>query len=131
MTDYNKLREFLRVDTKFNVTMEIEGQTIQCGRTRDLSMKGLLVLCEERYPVGTNCRISIHLGGPDSGPKVDARGTIVREHPDGLGIQFFELDVDSYNHLKNMIIHNAEETEKAEQEIHDHVGLKHRNENAS
>lgn len=128
MTDYNKKREFLRVDTKFNVTMEIEGKTVQSGHTRDLSMKGLRVLCEERYPVGTNCRILIHLGDPDSGPKVEVRGTIVREHPDGLGIQFSELDVDSYHHLKNMIIHNAEETEKAEQEIHDHVGLKRREE---
>lgn len=130
MTDDNKLREFLRVDTKFDVTMEIEGKTVQSGYTRDLSMKGLLVLCEERYPVGTNCRILIHLGGPDSGPKVEARGAIVREHPDGLGIQFSELDVDSYHHLKNMIIHNAEETEEAEQEINDHVGLKYRNESA-
>ncbi len=126
MTDYNKKREFLRVDTKFKVTLENEGKTIQSGRTRDLSMKGLLVLCEERYPVGTDCRILIHLSDPDSGPKVEARGTIVREHPDGLGIQFTELDVDSYNHLRKMIIHNAEETEKAEQEIHDHVGLKRR-----
>lgn len=126
-----KQREFTRVSTKFNVIVTADGKSFQSARTRDLSIKGVSILTEILIPVGSDCRVAIQLGSPDSGIQVRAQGTVVRRTTDGLAIQFKEIDVDSYNHLRNMVLLNSKDEEKMEEEIHDHVGLKPREGSAS
>ncbi len=41
-----------------------------------------------------------------------------------LAVEFTELDPDSYNHLRRLILSNAKDPEKAEQEFESHWGIR-------
>ena len=126
MGEAHNRREFTRVTTRFHVSITAGGRTIDSGRTRDLSMKGLFVQCDEPLPAGTECQAVIHLGEPESGIEVKTECTVVRSAPDGLALEFTAVDVESYGHLRNMVLLNSQETETVEKEIHGHLGLKNR-----
>jgi len=50
---------------------------------------------------------------------------VVRSAPDGIAIHFRELlGLDSYEHLRNLILHNAVDPDQAEQEFESHIGLR-------
>jgi hypothetical protein len=51
-------------------------------------------------------------------------GRIARIEKDGLGIQFMEVDSESYQHLRRVSLLNSADVQQAEREIEDHLGLK-------
>ncbi len=89
-------------------------------------MNGLFLLCDERLPVGADCRISLLLEGAESRPCIEMRGTVVRAAGAGVAVQFTEIEAESYDHLRNLVLHNASDTTQVEQEIVSHLGLKPR-----
>ena len=89
-------------------------------------MKGVLVDCRETFEVGTECKVSIFLTGMDPPIRVDIKGRVERSTAKGLGIEFTEIDLESYDHLKNLVRFNSHDSGKVEQEMKDHLGLKRR-----
>jgi len=49
---------------------------------------------------------------------------IVRSDQDGMGVEFTEMPLESYDHLRKMVLLNATDPERVEQEFRDHIGLK-------
>ena len=119
-------REFTRVTTRFNIEVAIGERTIRSGQTRDLSMKGVYVVCDEELPAGAECRIAIRLSESDEGPVITARGEVIRAdaEPSGFAVEFSEVDLESYEHLRKMVMLNSSEPDKVEKEINEHLGLK-------
>ena len=128
MGEHENPREFTRVTTRFSVEIEAEERTIESGRTQDLSMNGVFVVCEETLPLESNCRVTLRLGDPGSGIKIAAAGKVKRHgtEPPGFALQFSELDVESYEHLRQMVLLNSQDPDQVEQEISGHLGLKRR-----
>jgi len=52
------------------------------------------------------------------------KGKIVRSTEDGIGVDFTEMDLDSYEHLRNLVLLNANDVARIEGEFKDHLGLK-------
>ena len=116
-------REFTRVPIKVEAEIRADGRTLFCHQTRDVSMNGLFLTSEESFVVGTHGDITLIL---DGGMRIDVKGVVEHSSPKGMGIRFTEIGLDSYSYMQNLIMYNSPDTHKSEQEIKDHLGLKHR-----
>ena len=87
------------------------------ANSRDISLRGIFVKTNQRLPAETACDVEILLTGSSSRLAINVKGRVVRETPEGMGIVFDALDVDSYYHLKNLLLYNARDPDALEQEI--------------
>ena len=92
-------------------------------------MSGIFLDCESHLPEGTVCDISINLDGGIQQIGIHARGTVVRQEPKGMAVQFTEvLGGDSFGHLQNLVRYNSgHDIDQVEQELGNPVGLKSAN----
>jgi len=120
-------RGFIRIPFKTGVEIDAGAFTIRLDTEINVSMGGLRVPFAGAVPqTGTACRVSIVLQASGKRVTIEASGKIVRIGPGSLAIEFTELDPESYQHLKQLILYNAEDAEKAEQEFIAHWGIKPR-----
>jgi len=116
--NYNERRKKTRVDFSTEVVLKSgPDKIVSKADSRDISFKGLFISTDKEIPIKTSCDIEIHLSGPSSSLILHMKGKIVRRNASGLGIAFDSIDVDSYFHLKNLLMYNASEPDKIEEEI--------------
>jgi len=118
-------RSFVRVPFKMDTAIRTQDRTIWSSNTLDISMNGLRIATTERVPPeGTLCEIEIVLAESPVPVIIEARGTIVRSEAGTLAVHFSEIDIDSYEHLQQLILNNAKDPERAEQEFSTHWGIR-------
>ena len=123
MSDGSEHREFTRVHVKVLTEVMVDGRTIRSFDSQDLSLKGMLVRTEERLPPGTPCEVRVLLG--DGSVEILADGVVVRDYAEGFAGQFTRLlGLESYEHLKNLVLYNAPDPYRIEQEFQEHLGLR-------
>jgi len=121
----NESREFTRVPIKVWVEVRAEDVVIKTHETHDLSMVGIsLQHGGTALPVGTFCDISVFLEGVDPPIHVDMKGTVGRSTDKDLGIKFSEVQLESYEHLQNLVRYNSQNIDLIDKEIGEHAGLK-------
>ncbi len=120
-------RDFSRVPVGFTVTIEADdGHIIESDVSRDVSMSGLFVVTDQRVPAGTDCQVTIHLDTPDGGNRIGVAGHVTRIADEGFAVEFSEIPIDDYDHLRNLVLYNSEVVERIEEEFDEHLGLKRR-----
>ncbi len=104
----------------------IAKDTLISGLVGDVSLNGLLLICDDQLPEGMECIVHLFLGDQESpqGLRIETKGVVIRNLDNGIAVEFTELDLESYDHLKNLVSLNATDPEKVEHEIKDHLGLK-------
>jgi hypothetical protein len=117
-----KMEEERRTRTRVDFTTQVivktdESEIVAEANSEDISIKGLFVNTEERIPVGTPCDIEILLTGTSTRLALTIKGIITRQDASGLGIAFDSMDLDSYVHLKNIVLYNASDPEDIEKEM--------------
>jgi hypothetical protein len=118
-------RGFVRVPFNTEVEVETQGTVIRSREEINLSMSGIRLNTNETIPApGVACRVKIILQASDNRVSLGANGKVVRSAPGSLAVEFSELDLDSYHHLKNLILNNTDEPEKAEREFTSHWGIR-------
>jgi len=121
----NDKREFLRVPFRMGTTVRTGDRTIWSSSTLDISMNGIRVAMTESVPPeGTICEVEIVLAEDPELMIIEARGSIVRSNPGTLAVHFSEVDIDSYEHLRKLILNNSEDPERAEKEFYAHLGIR-------
>ena len=111
-------RRRTRVHFKTQVVLKTGISEIKAGaKSSDISMKGMFITTDEKISVGTPCDIEIVLSGTTSRLALNIKAVIARRDKDGLGIIFDSMDVDSYFHLKNIVMYNASDPDVIEKEI--------------
>ena len=124
MSSGKELREYTRIRMKVNVEVERSGSAEKrIGNTECVSMNGLFIECEKPFPLGTQCVVTLFTAGRGSDVLVHARGKITFVNAAGMAAQLTShLDMESYNHLRNLVLYNAaEESEQVETEIQRHL----------
>ncbi len=111
MTEWNDTdrRGQLRVDfsTRIRIVLNIGGEPVELtGSSRDLSRKGIFVKTDRRFDLGSPCTVSLELTGSIDAINLEIKGTVVRQTETGVGISFDSMDVDTYAHLKNIVMYN-------------------------
>jgi hypothetical protein len=118
-------RSFVRVPFKMNTTVRTQDRTIWSSNTLDISMNGIRVeTTETAPPEGMLCEIEIVLAEIPAPVTIEAQGSIVRSEAGSLAMHLNEIDVDSYDHLQQLILNNSEDPERAEQEFCAHWGIR-------
>ncbi len=123
MTDFSEKREFTRIPLKIIVEVIAGGISVK-SETRDVSLNGVYFCCDEKLIIGTDCRVVLHFEGNDSYLSIHMKGKITRVNKSGTGVEFTEMGLDVYNHLKNLVLYNSTDTEKIEEEFKSHLGIK-------
>ena len=116
-------REFTRVHLTHSVELTVAGQPLPDCTVRDLSMKGMLVITPARFPLGTPCEAVLTLVAGEA--EVRTAGTVAALHPEGFGMEFATIDgLESYIHLRNLVLFNSPDVEKVEEEFQSHSGIR-------
>ena len=125
MENESERRDFVRVPFKTATTVRTHDRTIWSSNTLDLSMNGIRILTRDTVPApGTVCEIEMVLSESEPAVIIEARGAVVRSAPGTLAVHFSEVDFDSYLHLRQLILYNADDPEKAERQIRSHWGIR-------
>ncbi len=118
-------RGFSRVPFNTEVEVRAEGRSIRSQEGINLSMSGIGLSTREAIPPAeTPCQVTINLGGLEVPVIIKAKGKMVRSQEGSLAVEFIELDLDSYHHLQQLIVSNADDHERAEQEFAAHWGIR-------
>lgn len=123
MATETEKREFTRVPIRFQVRWAAAGGPLREGTVKDLSMKGMLVLATERFEVGTPCEAVLSL--VEGEVEIKVSGLVAAHHPDGFGMEFTTIDgLESYIHLRNLVLFNTGDVERVEEEFRTHSGIR-------
>lgn len=109
-------RQFSRVNFHMAATIKTAERQFQ-GAVENLSMRGMFLVTGERLSVGDMVGITIVLSGSSPEISVSFEGKVSRVGENGLGFNFEKIDLDSYKHLKNIIVYNSDDAEKVIEEI--------------
>ena len=118
-------REFTRAEVRIMAELTALDKTTISGPVRDISMSGLFLPSNEPFPDETDCEVAVYLeGGGESRLRLEMKGKIMRVDSKGFAVEFVEIEVDSVEHLQNLVKYNAENFSQVEQEFQEHIGLK-------
>jgi hypothetical protein len=48
-------------------------------------------------------------------------GKVVRQDDSGVGVQFEEIDIDTFYHLKNIVYYNADDPDQVEDQLVENI----------
>ncbi|ATX82892.1 PilZ domain-containing protein [Mariprofundus ferrinatatus] len=124
MADTGNRRDFSRVETHIDAEV-ICADKVLSGRLVDVSMRGVRILCDETLPQQSKCEVKCFLGESRESPLcIKANGKVIRSTEDGISIEISEIDLDSFGHLRNLVLMNARDGSQVEDELKSHLGLK-------
>ncbi|MCP4002558.1 MAG: PilZ domain-containing protein [bacterium] len=121
--EFPHMRGFQRSATEMTAEIRVEGTEALRWMVCDVSFSGIYLRGEKQLPVGTICQVTIFLDGQDPPILIEASGRVVREDDDGFGIQFDSVDVDSVDHLRNLVLANSQKPGEVIEEFETHIGL--------
>ncbi|MBN2040888.1 MAG: PilZ domain-containing protein [Spirochaetes bacterium] len=106
----------------FNVTalVKYKEKEIKCS-VENLSLNGILVKTDENIPVGEEVNINILMEGSTSHLTINLEGIVKRSDDSEMAAAFKSMDLDSFIHLKNIIVYNEGDEEKIMKEFFDTV----------
>jgi hypothetical protein len=124
MNNRSERREFTRVLVGINADLRFSELSLQNGKLRDMSLKGVFFLHDQKdVALGSDCTVTINLGD-SAGQCIKALGSLARVEDEGLGIEFTHMDYDSFVHLQNFMLANSgPESDAVKREIMEHIGL--------
>jgi len=110
-------RKNTRVPLQIIINLKFPNQSYKNCKTADLSAKGVFVLDVTGHQLGEHCRVSLHLEGSTSHLSLEMKGEVARIEENGLALHFYEMDLDSFSHLKNILYYNAEDPDAMDEEL--------------
>jgi hypothetical protein len=115
ISDKDDRRKYSRVifATKIEIHMiDASDQNVQFeAHSKDLSQKGVFAKTDKRPSLDTMCRVNIYLSGGIDDLKLEIQGRIVRHTDAGFGVEFESMDLDTFTHLKNLVLYNSEDSD--------------------
>lgn len=117
-------RTFSRISLDRGVLIQAGDETPFHAEIVNLSMSGLLVKCGAHLEPGTECRISIPL--TESGEmRIEALASVARPTTGGFAVSFVKLlGIESYNHLRSLLLYNAADPDQIDAEFKLHHGIR-------
>ncbi|MEA1968757.1 MAG: PilZ domain-containing protein [Thermodesulfobacteriota bacterium] len=106
-------RRHTRVDFLTRIVLKSKDlEIVAKGSSKDLSLKGVFFNTEEKLAKGSKVSVKIILSGGDEGIELAMESIVARVEEHGLGLKFQTMDLDSYTHLKNIVLYNKEDSDE-------------------
>ncbi|MCK5227043.1 MAG: PilZ domain-containing protein [Desulfobulbaceae bacterium] len=118
-------RKYCRLPLEINGSLAFEDGTAFQGMTKNISFGGLFFMPSEllRMEVDQLCEITLQLGRDLKSEKIVVSGRIVYQTVDGVGVEFQRIAIDSYVHLKRLLVFNSEDSDSLLKEIRANPGI--------
>ncbi len=113
----NEKRRFTRVAFRVRAILFANDVRYHADEIENISMGGCLLPLDAGPPPGSPCRLRISMTGTTSNLSVEAEGDVIRNLPHAVAIKFTQIPSDSMFHLRNIILYNALDTHKVENEL--------------
>jgi hypothetical protein len=110
-------RKHRRVSFKAMATVQA-GHITLSGVVDNLSMKGMFLKTKESLPGDSLLEISIILSGTSTVLSIKTTGLALRQTDEGIAIEFQEMDIDSFVHLRNVVALNSEDADAFHEEYY-------------
>jgi hypothetical protein len=126
---HDERRGFVRVAFNTEVVITAGEWSLRAKNGIDISMSGLhltgLDRADSGRPLpGTSCKAGIHLQAAGHRVQIEADGRIIRSEPGELAVEFTEIELDGYRHLRQLILNNADDPDSAEKQFNEHRGIR-------
>ncbi len=113
-------RQLSRVGFQAQIDIYIDNKKVAEAKSENLGIKGMLVK-SSALKRDDHCHIVINLASDDD-PKLEFDGKVLRVNEESEAAIFFEgMELDTFNHLQNLISLNDGDPEKIHKEFLDHV----------
>lgn len=113
-------RHFTRVVFQSEAVVKSKDESLK-GEIGNLSLNGMFLNAPGALPVSEPVEVEIFLSGSTSKLVLKMEGTVARDTPEGLAIQFKGMSLDSFIHLKNIIAYNRGDEEKVMEEFYEYM----------
>lgn len=114
-----KKRDTTRVEFHTRAEVHADGKVIE-GTVDNLSLKGMFLKTETSHfsvRTGQSVDIAIRLAGASTKLSLELRGRVIRWDNAGLGIEFTEMEFDTFVHLRNIVAYNAGDEDRIMEEF--------------
>jgi hypothetical protein len=109
-------RSFTRIPFQAKALVRAEDTTV-IGVIENLSLNGLFLKTPEKLRVSRVVKIELLFTGTSSQLSILLNGKILRHENIGMAIQYRDIDLDAFFHLKNLIKYNTDEIHMVEKEF--------------
>lgn len=104
---YPEQRTKTRIKFETSVSLEIDELSLAANTlSRDMSLDGIFIRTGEQVPLNVPCLVTITITGTSSNLTMRIKGRTIRQDRSGVAVRFTELEMDSYLHLKNIVLNN-------------------------
>lgn len=119
-------REFTRVPLHiWGVYSNPDGERLVVELDQ-VSLRGCFARTTETQVVGTRFHLDLTTDLDNEALQLRVEAQVARVLEEGMGIEFVEMPMESYEHLKRMVLLHAPDPARVEQEFMDHLGLRRR-----
>jgi hypothetical protein len=109
--DRMEKRNFNRIPFQTKAIVRSKDATV-IGIVENLSLDGIFLKTPEKLNLNRIVKIEVLITGTSSQLSILLDGKIMRHENVGMAIQFKNVDMDAFFHLKNLISHNLNQVEK-------------------
>lgn len=98
-------------------------QTIANCTTTNLSLNGVMIVGLKGRPEGEECELRLHLGVGKTDLVIAIKSKVSRITEEGTALHFYEIELESFQHLKNIVYYNSENPDDVSKEFIDHRSI--------
>lgn len=124
MPGFEAQREFTRIPIHIWGTFTDASGDLLTAEVNNLSLRGCHVSTFDPLPADGRYHLTLFVEDDERALHFRVEARIVRSDRDGMGVEFMEMPLESYEHLRNMVLLNSTDPEQVEREFHQHIGLK-------
>lgn len=106
------------------VATVLSGPISISGTVDNLSMKGMFLNTRERLSGDSALKVSMTLPGSSSVLSMELKGRALRQTETGIAIEFQEMDLDSFIHLRNIVAINSDDADAVYKEYCESIKTK-------
>ncbi len=125
MTSLENRRVFTRLTIPLDAELVLDG-IILTGTVRDISMGGCLMQCDAAPSIKAEGTLSLFYPTRREEMQIEARVRVVRSDANDVALEFTGVAVESYHHLRYLLMSNADDAGNVEEELVSHAGIKRR-----
>lgn len=108
-------RTFARIPFQTKAIVRAKETTV-IGVVENLSLDGIFLKTPEKLRLNRVVKIELLFTGTSSQLSILLDGKIMRHEIIGMAIQFRNVDIDAFIHLRNLIFYNTKQLGKVEEE---------------
>ncbi len=96
----------IRSEYHTTVTIKVNSQTVESAETKDISLNGVFIFTPTTFPLNTECDVILNFPGQMRHEPLHMKAIVARVTHEGMGLTFKEMDIETYQELKKIILYN-------------------------